>query len=679
MLKLKHKLFKWIDDIPVESGTLSIKEFILEKILFFFCIIGFFAVLIGGYEVYLQEKANVSLVYISAYLPILACFIFRSKIPFNVKINIVLLDLYLLALLILYGVGLSGAGIVLLVTFCVLTTVFQGAIKGLISILISVAAIVLIGWAMSNGLLPIDIVAITNSTRLEAWFMAAILFVLICTIMVLCISLLQNSLERTINIVQNKKSELRKSNEQLEGILEKYKDTEKELLKSKSLLESALEATDDSILIVDRNRQWTGFNQNFINLWNIPKELTITGDSKKAIDYVLAGVKNTEMFIAKVNELYENEMHESFDIIELKNGKIIERYSKPQLLQNEVVGRVWSFRDVTERRKFETQLQKAQKLETIGTLAGGIAHDFNNILFPILGYSEMLLDDTPASNPGISSIKAIYSSASRAKELVQQILTFSRQEQSELRLMKIQPILNEAIKMIRSTIPTTIDIHEIIDKECGPVKADPTQIHQVIMNLATNAHHAMEENGGVLTVYLKEIEVRESDLANIDLKPANYAYLSVKDTGIGMPDDLIEKIFDPFFTTKESGKGTGLGLSVVHGIINKMGGDIQITSKPGKGTEFKLYFPIETVTFQEESFQTRSPIPRGSESILLVDDEIPIITMEKQLLERLGYKVTSRSSSIEALEVFRANPAKFDLIITDFAMPVNQRAIMTPL
>jgi len=322
-----------------------------------------------------------------------------------------------------------------------------------------------------------------------------------------------------------------------------------------------------------------------------------------------------------------------------------------------------------ENTRLETQSRQAQKMEAIGTLAGGIAHDFNNILFPIVGYAEMLLEDVSEDSPLRESLKAIYTGSLRARDLVHQILAFSRQETNVLKLMRMQPIIKEALKLIRSTIPTTISINQNLQPNCGAVKADPTQIHQIIMNLTTNAYHAMEKNGGELKITLKEIKLGDHELISPEMKPGSYACLTIADTGMGMSKDVIDKIFDPFFTTKEKGKGTGMGLSVVHGIVKSMNGEIQVHSEPRNGTEFHIFLPtVKTASIKEQT-QKNEPLHGGTERVLLVDDEESIITMEKLALERLGYQVTSRTSSIEALEAFRANPEKFDLIITDIAMP----------
>jgi len=353
-----------------------------------------------------------------------------------------------------------------------------------------------------------------------------------------------------------------------------------------------------------------------------------------------------------------------------KNGQIKSGIMSAHLLNIENKNIIFAItRNVTEQRKLESQLQQSQRMESIGTLAGGIAHDFNNILSPIVGYTEMVLLDTPEDSPVRDSLNQVYTSALRAKDLVNQILTFSRQDSSELMLMKMQPIVKEALKLIRSTISTTIEIIQDINPDCGVVKADPTQIHQIVMNLATNAYHAMEETGGELKVSLKEVELGEYDIITPDMTPGVYACLIVADTGVGMDKILTNKIFDPFFTTKEVGKGTGMGLSVVHGIVISMGGTIHVYSEPGKGTQFHVYLPVIKSAAEKPKIQTQVPIQGGTEQILLVDDEEAILSMEKRMLERLGYQVTSRTSSLEALEAFRSNPDKFDMIITDMAMP----------
>ena len=333
-------------------------------------------------------------------------------------------------------------------------------------------------------------------------------------------------------------------------------------------------------------------------------------------------------------------------------------------------------RDVTERilserkvTKLQEQLTQAQKMEAIGTLAGGIAHDFNNILFPMFGYLEMMLEDIPKDNPLRGHLVEVFSGAKRARDLVKQILTFSRQSDHERKPLETQRVIKEALKLIKSSLPTTIEISHNIQKDCGLVFADPIQIHQILMNLCTNAYHAMEETGGKLIITLKEVELTPEDLKDPIMIPGPHVCLTVADTGPGMGQSIIDRIFDPYFTTKEEGKGTGLGLAVVHGIVKSHGGHISVYSEPGKGSEFKVYLPVIREQKETSKVETDTPIQKGDEQILLVDDQDMVAQMEKQMLERLGYHVTVRTSSIDALEAFRANPDKFDLVITDMTMP----------
>jgi len=318
-----------------------------------------------------------------------------------------------------------------------------------------------------------------------------------------------------------------------------------------------------------------------------------------------------------------------------------------------------------EKKKLEARLRQAQKMEAIGTLAGGIAHDFNNILFPILGYSEMLMNDAPDNSDLKRDLSMIFNGTKRARDLVKQILAFSRQREYDLKPIKVHLVVKEALKLIRSSIPATIDIMQnIID--CELVMADYTQIHQVAMNLLTNAYHAMEKKGGKLKVTLKEVDLRADDLKG--MPPGTYVRLTISDTGIGMDQSTIDRIFDPYFTTKKEGKGTGLGLAVVHGIIKSHGGHISVYSELGKGSEFHVYLPV--IKAQQETKQIEiQPIKKSNERILVVDDEKMVVEIQQKMLKRLGYDVTSCTSSVEALKAFQANPDNFDLIITDMTMP----------
>ncbi len=325
----------------------------------------------------------------------------------------------------------------------------------------------------------------------------------------------------------------------------------------------------------------------------------------------------------------------------------------PLFEQNLMISTV---QDITESCRLQERLQQAQKMEAIGNLAGGIAHDFNNILFPIIGLSELLLEDLPPESSEYDNIKEILQAGKRAGDLVNQILSFSRQTEQKTMPIRIQHILKEVVKLCRSTIPSYIDIEQAIQRDCAKVMANPTHIHQICMNLMTNAYHALEGPNGKILLELKEIVLEDDDTADTFVEPGRYAVLMISDTGSGIPPGIIEKIFEPYFTTKEQGKGTGLGLAVVYGIVKKYHGDIKVYSESGKGTTFKVYLPVIEKAEDGVCVPSTEELQTGKERILLVDDEESIAKLESQILERLGYNVTYRTSSVEALEAFKANP-----------------------
>lgn len=337
--------------------------------------------------------------------------------------------------------------------------------------------------------------------------------------------------------------------------------------------------------------------------------------------------------------------------------------------QGTITGFVAIGRDITHELAMEEQLRQTQKMEAIGTLAGGIAHDFNNILGGIIGYTEVLDDRIPENNPDRKYLDEIFKLSLRASDLVKQILTFSRKTQEERKPLLIHPIVKEAVKLIRSTIPTTIAISQHIDEASGMAKADPVHIHQIVVNLCTNAAHAMRQHGGVMDISLSPVVLTEEEwIKNAGILPGMYIRLRISDTGTGIDPGILHRIFDPFFTTKQQGEGTGMGLAVVHGIVKNYGGHITAESLPGRGTTFTVWLPQVTQApgIQEESL---SALPTGSERILFIDDEPCLIEAGRKMLTALGYTVTAINSSLEACELFQKAPDCFDLIITDHSMP----------
>ncbi|MDG4474997.1 response regulator [Thiovibrio frasassiensis] len=424
------------------------------------------------------------------------------------------------------------------------------------------------------------------------------------------------------------------------------------------------------------------------------------GEKRENFSYPLAGTP-CEVIVQEVYKSYPKDLRrlfpgdkalaemgaESCVGISLRDGQqnvlgVLNIFSSRELLPTtrlaEIMGivavkaaaEIERLREEEERSVLEAQLRQAQKMEAIGTLAGGIAHDFNNILAAILGYTELAKQKMiPESEPD-HCLGEVLKATSRAKGLVQQILAFSRKGEQEMKPMRIQCVVKEALKLLRASIPSSIEIQQRIAPDCLPILADPTRIHQIIMNLCTNASHAMEAQGGTLSVLLENTALGEEEAQAHGLPAGGYVLLVVSDTGHGMGKEVLDHIFEPYFTTKEQGKGAGMGLAIVHGLVVGGGGKIIVASTLGQGTTFRIFFPQVSDKVAEEAHpEICSPSPKGSECIFVIDDEQAIVAMEKIALERLGYRVRLFADSEEALAAFRADPQGCDLVVTDQTMP----------
>ncbi len=473
------------------------------------------------------------------------------KVTYQVRSTLILFIVFCLGGFILAQRGLSGGGILFLVTFCVMSTALIDLRFGMMAIVISLIAIVVIGMAMVDGLLPFDPGLVWNSTAAFSWATAGAAFFVLTICMVWTSGIFQTKLLKALSELENSQNK-----------------------------------------IISQNRAL----------------------------------------------LYE-----------IKKRKEVEQ----------------------QKEEVEKYLSQTQKLESIGTLAGGIAHDFNNILSGIFGYSQLLNlhINEPERVKGYNH--KIFEGAQRATSLIQQIQTFSRQTKFNKQPFNFFTILNEALKLIRSTIPTNIEIKEVLNSK-AMILADATQIHQVIMNLCTNAYHAMGDDGGILTIELNEIKLTENQIPKgTNLVSGKYIRLEVGDTGPGIDHKVREKIFDPYFTTKKTGKGSGLGLAIVGGIVKKHNGFITFDTKIGVGTIFRLYFPITEgkKASSNEIEKTEGNPSTANENIMLVDDEPAIIDTLSVILSKQGYKISTFDNGESALAMLAENPTRFDLIVTDMTMP----------
>ena len=477
----------------------------------------------------------------------------------------------------------------------------------------------------------------------------------------------------------------------------KRKQTEKELRNYRERLESMVKERTAQLEaeIIERKhaeealkKSHDRYRQIFENIQDVYYEASIEGE----ITEVSPSIKNVSQYTRKeligksLYDIYPNSEERNrfvqtiirkhslndYEItLKDKNGSLRTCSVAATLVkddQGNPIKIVGSMRDITDRKQAEAELQRAEKMEAIGTLAGGIAHDFNNILFSIIGFTEMTMDDVEKGSPAESNLKQVHKAGKRARALVEQILAFSREDGQEQKPFQAKYVVKEALEFLRASLPSTIEIAQNIQSD-SLLMGDSTQFHQVLMNLCTNAGHAMEEKGGVLDVALMDTEVDSGFTAtHPDLKPGPFLKITVADTGCGIKPHVLERIFEPFFTTRPPGKGTGLGLSVVHGIVKSHGGGIYAYSEPGKGSTFHIYLPAVKREWAQER-ETEGPVPGGTERILFVDDEPMLADLGEQLLKSLGYEVTVTTSSTDALALFRKQPDQFDLVITDMTMP----------
>jgi two-component system cell cycle sensor histidine kinase/response regulator CckA len=450
------------------------------------------------------------------------------------------------------------------------------------------------------------------------------------------------------------------------GELKKRKSVQR---KNENYFRTLLSSMHDEILVIDRDYKITDVNKDYLNIFGRRREELIG----KHCYHILHGAdepcdrQGKECKLYKVFAMGEPENYRHKRIT--ADGSMIWVDILLSPLKDEkgnITHVIKAERDVSKEVQLENQFLQKQKMESIGTLAGGIAHDFNNILSTIIMNTEFGLNKLL---PVTESLEVLLKAAHRAKDLVEQILTFSCKTEQTLQPLSISPIIKESLKLLRASLPATIEICQHIKPKSDMVLMTPTQIHQILINLCTNAAFAMREGGGILTVSLVDgFFDSDTEQVNPDIKPGPYLRLTVRDTGHGMVPEVLARIFDPFFTTKKMGEGAGLGLSVVHGIVKNIGGAINVKSEPGRGTVFDLFLPKGAHEGGSDVGSFSLPSDETGR-ILIIDDEEYLVNVVKNVLSDFGYQVVSKTNSVQALDLFRQKPEQFDLVITDCTMP----------
>ena len=464
----------------------------------------------------------------------------------------------------------------------------------------------------------------------------------------------------------------------LREALEASKRAEEELTGALSVLTATLESTTDGVLVVTANEEVIRSNQKFIDLWGLPRNIQESHDHDKALDFAADQLKDPEGFRRRIDQINSQPEEETVDILHFKDGRIVERYSLPQRIRGVTVGRVWSFRDVTERRELEDQLRQAQKMESIGRLAGGVAHDFNNLLTVISGRVEFLVGAPNLTHEQEEDLHEIDKAQERAGDLTRQLLAFSRKQLLHPQVLDLNVALDEVSPMLRRLIGEDIQIGLIHGEKLGCVMADLGQVQQVLMNLSLNARDAMPLGGQLTIRTANEPASAHSDNG----APCSASVLlEVTDTGTGMDESTVSQIFEPFYTTKEDGRGTGLGLATVYGIVKQSGASITVDTAPGRGTRFRILFPVVTAVDPTPVKPEEPAIEDvGTETILLVEDESSVLALAQRILRMRGYTVLTASNGVSALRIASNPDEVIDLVITDVVMPgMNGREFVEAL
>jgi PAS domain S-box-containing protein len=640
--------------LPAYVWTTDPLTFWRERILLIICflaaVLGPIALIPSLWLAYQERLWSVILLDSAAYITSVVIIIGRDW-PLKGRTCGVCFILYALGACLLFILGPVGAGYIWLFGASVIISAIIGLEAAIWTLVLNAVTLLSISIFIRYGVMQWTIL---YDNALEKWLVMSANFLLLNAFVTLTTAMMLNGLSKALSTEQDFIHSLQESEERFRAISE---------------------FSHHAICIIDETARITWVNNRMLEISGYSRKQVLGG--RTFLDFLAPESSDFVMsnYLKFINgEVYQHHYH--FNIIRADGAnRLIEKYMTDYADKHGRKHLIISMIDVTdqklaedERKAMEEMLRQGQKMEAIGTLSGGIAHDFNNILSSVLGYAELALDTVEMETPLERYINGIYQAGIRARDLVRQILVFSRKSEKELKPVQVNQIVKEVLNLLSSTTPSNIKIEHNIDSK-SLILSDAVQVHQVLMNLCTNAVYAMEDTGGTMTINLTDVMLDGIFVTPYpDLHPGNYIKLEVLDTGTGMTPDILEHIFDPFFTSKKPGEGTGMGLSVVHGIIKSSGGAILVDSTPGNGSSFTVYLPV----LQNKSaveIEPMTALSHGNEHILFIDDEARIADISEEILKLLGYRVTIRTSSLEALELFMHRSNDFDLVVTDMTMP----------
>ena len=661
--------------VPQEKFE-AIRERLLKAIVYVFAGLGFPALAAALLEALHYDLWGSAAVYTGLYIPVLAAAALFKRLPSAAVEWLLFAAIYGMGAFTLFNGGLSSAGGHLLLALCALASVLAGLRTGLWVMAASLIAIITAAAGFLSGVFSLQPLYAANSTALFSWMAASASFLLLGAALVLVPGILQRHLRTSLQAATRNEQKLMESNRQLHAEISERKKIEQQLRENEDRLNVLFQYAPDGYYLNDRNGVLIDGNRMAEELGGYTKA-EFAGKSFAEMGLISPEDLPRANAILEKNRRGEPSGPDELTLIRKNSTPVsVEVRTYPTRLQGRMVT-LGIARDMTERKaaeaerlRLEAQLHHAQRMEAIGTLAGGIAHDFNNILAIIIGHTDLAIAETPDSSPAQQNLEEIRRAGMRAKELVAQILLTARRQEQKLAVIRAEPIVKECLKMLRASIPSTVEIRQHIEEALPPILGDPSQLQQVVINLCNNAAQSMEHSGGTLTVELGGAGIESRDApGSADLPEGPYLRLRVKDTGPGIAPELRERIFEPYFTTKGVGEGSGLGLAVARGIVQARGGEIFLESRQGRGATFTVYLPATAAQPDEAGEDAAPELQRGEERVLFVDDEPAIRMLGKRMLEHLGYTAEARADGRDALECFRADPYGFDLVITDMTMP----------